>query len=602
MAPLSLEQTLLRAKGYERKGELAEAKRLYQSILASFPGNERAKKALAALGAPKDAAQATTLPQALLAQLVALYKQGQLQRVVQETARLAGVYPQAFILWQLNGVANKGLGRTAEAEAGFRKALKLSPDYADAHNNLGNVLREQGKAADAMASYRRALAIKPDHADALSNLGQVLTEQGDPAEAVVCLRRALDIRPDFAEAAINLGLALSEQGTADEAVLAYRRATEIQPGLAEAHSSLGLALSEQGTFAEAAASFERAIAIRPGAADAHRSLSAIKRYAEGDAQLAMMLQQHERADISDADRCHLSFGLAKAYGDLGDLGRSFHYLRAGNALRRKLLGHDPDKDRKLFASIREQQIRSRDIALAPAESGGGGPAPIFILGMPRSGTTLVEQIVSSHSAVAGAGELKYASQFGMALATGPRPIKAAELAGFRSAYLGKLATFSRGKPFVTDKYPHNFLLVGLLRKAFPDARIVHVRRDPRAVLWSNYKTYFAGRGMGYSCDLGDLVEYHRLYAELMDFWEQEFPGAVYHLDYEALTENPDAETRRLIAHLGLGWEDACLSPERNSRSVRTTSQQQVRARIYTGSSQEWRKYEPYLDGAFDRLA
>jgi hypothetical protein len=227
--------------------------------------------------------------------------------------------------------------------------------------------------------------------------------------------------------------------------------------------------------------------------------------------------------------------------------------------------------------------------------------PIFIVGMPRSGTTLVEQIISSHSKVTGAGELSFATQFGASIAQGLSDSTTDSLINFRERYLIKLQNVSNGNLIVTDKMPQNFLYIGLLAAAFPEAKIVHVKRNPTAVCWGNYKQYFASKSFGYCYGLDEVVAYYALYQNLMGFWEMKLPNRIYNLDYELLTINQDDETKKLIQHLDLDWESKCLSPQNNRRGVATASKLQIRKKVYQGSSEQWKKYEPFLNGAFDYL-
>ena len=221
--------------------------------------------------------------------------------------------------------------------------------------------------------------------------------------------------------------------------------------------------------------------------------------------------------------------------------------------------------------------------------------------MPRSGTTLVEQIVSSHSEVTGAGELPYVSQFGDHLAAGLTAPTLEAVSVFRDRYLAELAKKANGQAFITDKMPQNFQHIALICAAFPEAKIVHVQRSADATCWSNFKHYFVSKSLGYSYSLADTVEYYGLYKDLMHFWSQSYSDRIYNLDYDKLTEDQEPQTLRLIEYLELNWEDTCLAPQNNKRSVKTASQQQVRQKVYKGSSQAWRKYEPFLDGVFDGL-
>jgi len=214
---------------------------------------------------------------------------------------------------------------------------------------------------------------------------------------------------------------------------------------------------------------------------------------------------------------------------------------------------------------------------------------------------LVEQIVSSHTEVTGAGELNYTQQFGADLTVGQKPINYETVQSFRKSYLAELAKMANGQAFITDKMPQNFRFIALICAAFPESKIVHVQRSAQATCWSNFKHYFVSKGLGYSYNLRDTVKYYGLYKELMHFWYQSYSDRIYNLNYDKLTEDQQPETRRLIEYLELNWEDACLAPQDNRRSVRTASQQQVRQKVYKGSSQAWRKYNSFIGRVFDNL-
>ena len=221
--------------------------------------------------------------------------------------------------------------------------------------------------------------------------------------------------------------------------------------------------------------------------------------------------------------------------------------------------------------------------------------------MPRSGTTLVEQIISSHSMVTGGGELSYVFKFGMDLSLNTVLPNAENISEFRENYLSELAKLSKGVRFITDKMPHNFRFIPLICAALPEAKIIHVRRDPKATCWSNFKQYFDTSGLGYCYNLKDVVEYYGLYSSYMKFLQPQYNSQIYNLDYDNLTENQESETKKIIKYLDLQWEEACLYPQNNDRSVRTASQQQVRQKIYQGSSMEWKKYKIYLTNMFEKL-
>ena len=324
------------------------------------------------------------------------------------------------------------------------------------------------------------------------------------------------------------------------------------------------------------------------------------KYSPNDTQVTLVSEMIQRPDLKDNDRCYLHYTFAKMNEDLGDLDAAYNHYVAGGKLRQKLLSYDFKQDELIFNQVKNIAPKLKEFAFDKHIEAAIN-TPIFILGMPRSGTTLVEQIISSHSRVHGAGELPFLCSFVSTLIHGIQTINSDNVLRIRNAYLHELKKISNGCRFITDKTPHNFLHIGFLLKALPEAKVIHVQREPSATCWSNFKHYFSVKGLGYSYDLKDTVGYFKLYQDLMDFWDQQYSDQIYHLDYDKLTLKQESETRRLVQYIGLNWEDKCLSPQNNKRSVRTASQQQVREKVYTGSSQAWRKFELFLNSIFDGL-
>ena len=395
-----------------------------------------------------------------------------------------------------------------------------------------------------------------------------------------------------------LGAVLGATGRKAEAVDANQKAVALSPQDAEVHSNLGNTLKALGRLDEAEASYNQAIALKPDLANAHRNLTLMKKFDAQDEQYSKMQELYLDKNISEEQRCHINFGLAKACEDLGDFEQAFAHYSEGNMQRKKLLNYDINKDVERFRKIKSNYPQIAYDSLEP-EKFSKDLMPIFIVGMPRSGTTLVEQIISSHSKVTGAGELAFAAQFGAAIATGITEANNESLLNFRSKYLTKLKSVSNENLIITDKMPQNFRYIGLLAAAFPEAKIIHVKRNPAAVCWANYKQYFVSKNIGYCYAIDDVISYHKLYENLMDFWTNTLSNRIYKLDYELLTVNQESETRQLIEYLGLDWDEKCLSPQNNMRSVATASNVQVRKKVYRGSSEQWRKYQPFLNGALD---
>jgi tetratricopeptide (TPR) repeat protein len=408
------------------------------------------------------------------------------------------------------------------------------------------------------------------------------------------------LNPDYAEAHNNLGNTLKELGRLDEAEASYTQAIALKPEYPEAHHNLGNTLKGLGRLDEAEASYTQAIVLKPDYAEAHRHLTSMKKLNLQDEQYLKMQELYLDENISEEQRCHINFGLAKVCEDIGNFEQAYKHYREGNALRKKFLHYDISQDVEIFKKIKSNHSQIAKNSLEPDKS-AKAPMPIFIVGMPRSGSTLVEQIISSHSQVTGAGELSFAAQFGGSIAMGFSEANREALLNFKDKYLEKIQNIASGDLFVTDKMPQNFRFIGLLASAFPEAKIVHVKRNPAAVCWANYKQYFESRNLIYCYEIEDVVSYHRLYKNLMEFWGNSLSKRIYNLDYELLTINQENETRKLIDCLGLDWDEKCLSPQNNARSVKTASSLQVRKKVYRGSSEQWKKYKPFLNGALDGL-
>jgi tetratricopeptide (TPR) repeat protein len=537
-----------------------------------------------------------------LVALTALFQQGKFQECRAQCEALAGQFPNEPNTANLLGATYAVLGQTDEAIASYGRALKSWPDFAEAHSNLGDALLGLGKTEEAAASYNKAIHLKPDLAVAQTNLGAALLQMGDPEAAVSSLTKALEIEPDLAEAHNNLGMALNALGRPEEAISSLTTALQINPDFAEAHSSLGATFKSLGQPDEAVASYSRALKINPAFARAHRFLSTVKTYQNGDPQLRQMLQLLQREDLSKANRTDLNFALAKAHEDTGDYDRAFSFLEVGNRLRRKELNYDVSSTRALFARIKE--TFSNEI---PILRGAEEPdtekrqRPVFILGMPRSGTSLVEQILASHSQVHGAGELVLMGQSVNAVGWASRKLSTDQLRFVRDSYLSGLEKLGRPEFHVVDKMPVNFWWIGFIVSALPGASIIHVKRDARATCWSNYKHYFSGKGNGYAYDLQDVTEYFKMYVDLMTFWHELFPHRIVDLDYESLTESQEEKSRKLLSQIGLEWEDQCLEFHKTERVVQTASALQVRQKMYRDSSSEWRKYEKHLEPMVEAL-
>jgi tetratricopeptide (TPR) repeat protein len=505
------------------------------------------------------------------------------------------------------GIALNDLGKHEQAITSYTKALQIKPDYAEVQNNLGIALSDLQKHEEAIASYTKALQIKPDYAEAHNNLGNTLNNLGKHEQAIASLTKALQIKPDYAEAHNNLGNVLKELGKHEEAIASYSKALQLKPDYAKAHNNLGNVLKVVGKHEEAIASLTKALQIKPDYAEAQRVLGTIKTYKTNDPQIARMLDLVADPSISENEKMHLGFALGKAFDDIGDAERAFRYFLEGNHLRKKELGYNIDSDKRLFSLIKSTFATDKLPTLEEIQPVTGyKKQPIFIVGMPRSGTTLVEQILASHSQIYGAGELIFLNKIVKPVL---RNIKKPHfnkltintIISVLNSYLAKLDNLGDGEPRITDKMPLNFRWIGFILTAMPEAKVINLQRDPVATCWSVFKQGFSSKGNGYAYDLVDVAEYYKLYIDLMDFWRGRFPNQFYDLDYESLTENQEEETRKLIKYCALDWEDQCLEFHKTKRAVNTASSFQVRQAMYKGSSEAWRKYEAHIQPMLQAL-
>lgn len=635
---VSVDNSIRKAKRHANAGDVHHAAALYRSILKEYPGNKRASQGLSLLDrrAPIRRMDGSAPPRDRINALLALLSRDDVKTAMDEAQALSGQFPKSVELFNIIGVSNSKLGRLDDAVTAFGKALAIDPDCLEALWNLGRALKRLGRSEDAVTryerareiaphradahknlgdaylglcrlndakdAYERALEIKPDYLEAYNNLGYALIELGHIQDAAATLNKALKIKPDFAEALHNLGNAYKHLHRHEDAIACYQKAIRLNPDHADAYNSRGATLADLGRRNDAAASYEKALAVRPGFARAHYNLSSIKQFEPEDPQIEHMADMLAQPDLTDTDRTLLHFGMGKAQDDLAQHAQAFEHFAAGNRLRKALLGYKIADDRGLFARIKEtQNAISRSGGGAARRPDASGATPIFIVGMPRSGTSLVEQILACHSQVYGAGELA-------ALENG---IKDHEILGSQNPssliadlerhYRQSLRKLAPGATYITDKMPLNFRWIGLIRAALPDARIVHVKRDPRATFWSIFRHSFTMGGNGYAYDMQDIFDYYHLYKDLMGFWEEQFPGDIHHLDYEQLTLNQEEETRTLLNYAGLDWEDQCLAFEKTKRAVATASAYQVRKPIYQGSSEAWRKYAPFISAMTEKL-
>jgi len=588
--------------------------------------------------------------------VIALYSSGKINETIIAIKALNESYPNVPLLFNILGACYKKLKLIDAAAKMFLTAITLKPDYAEAHFNYGVTLRDSGQTDLAVESYRKAIAFLPNYPDAHNNLGSSLLELDQYEDAVEHFEWAIAYKPKFFEAYNNLGLAKQEIDQIHEAITYFEKAIAINPVYAQAHLNLGnafeslgqkdaalncfelalandpsnaqaqlnigTAFKELGNIEVAIQSFKKAIEINPSLGVAYFNLTNMMDKKVDGKLITKMLSILSSNDLKQSDRINFCFALANSYKYLDKNNDFIKFLHEGNRLRKLELNSSLERSQssmgiamKIFKSV--PSINKKSIQFEPSNI-----RPIFIVGMPRSGSTLVEQILSSHSSVHGAGEIQsmrkiispvlksyandnsiFISQFNDKSLNKDRnsflPLKVFK--SIRQKYLNALSKISVSENIIVDKELLNFRFIGFILTAFPEAKIIHQVRDARATCWSIYQSNFHQSGLGFGNNIEDLSGYYKSYIKMMNFWHKTFPNKIYDLNYENMTTNQKIETKKLLEYCELDWDKNCLNFHSNKRAVKTASSLQVRKKMYQGSSEAWKKYETHLKPLVEAL-
>jgi tetratricopeptide (TPR) repeat protein len=505
-------------------------------------------------------------------------------------------------------------GRIEAAVGRLQQAVAVMPANAQAHLLLARLLQGLNRLTEAMQHYEKVIVLQPGNTEARNNLADIFQVVGRHEAAIPLYEKVLAINPDDVDAHCSLGNALMAVNRNDEAIAQYGKALQLDPLKVAAHSNTGIALQALGRMEEAEAAYLRATRIAPRDVATHLKLAHLRRFKEGDLRLpALEKLADEISALDPENQIALNFSLGKAYADLGQPERSFRHLREGNFARRRQLAYDEKAVLGVFERVRTAFSRG----LIDQRAGGGdlSSAPVFVVGMPRSGTTLVEQILASHSRIHGAGEIETFRETVAGLKRRKTPslafpemVTALSPDDFRdlgSDYVQRLwrlhAPTTDRADRIVNKMPMNFFLIGLIHLALPNARIIHTRRDPIDTCFSCYSLMFSGN-QPFSYDLAELGRYYRGYEALMQHWREVLPpGVMIEIEYEKLVDDIEGNARSLIEHCGMAWEDACVAFHKTRRTVATASAVQVRAPVYRTSVGRWRPYEKFLQPLIEAL-
>ena len=686
MAKLSVNQALSKAKSHEKKGEILEAQELYKEVLDAFPNNKKAKLMLANLDKSFQNGNVKKPPSNIINQLVALYNQGHLSLVIEHCQRFIGQFPDAFIIWNILGAANKGLGRVEEASKAFMKVVKLNPTYADGYNNLGVTLQEQGKFEGALMAYKKAISIKPNYAEAYNNLGNTLLEQGEPAGAISSYKKAISIDSNYAEANYNMGFALSSINKPEEAIVAYNNAISIKPNYSEAYCNLGNAYKEIGKLNEAIDFYRNAISINPKyaqvynnlgkvfqeqdklelAMDAYKKATSLKlEYSEAWTNGAEALEKWNKLDELDdwLKQAHKNFKIvpsdisyfqskflwrikkrkealklistinlktvsenrkqgflnlkAKCFESSQNFSKAYDCFLEMNLLAKKSNTYLNSNSDKFFANTKNQleQLKLKLTSRATdSEDNGETISPIFLVGFPRSGTTLMDTILRSHSKIEVLEEKPTVVAAKAAIRKNGyneihnKVFSIDIISEARSSYIKEFRKHIKSSDtnsVYIDKLPLNLIEVPLINQLFPSAKFILALRHPFDTILSCWMQDFEiNAAMANMVDLDRIVDLYCIAMETFKICRSEYNLNVHTIRYEDLLEDLKGESSALLTFLDLTWEtkmeDYRATALKRGR-INTPSYSQVSQPIYKEAKYRWVNYKEYLDKYSDQI-
>ena len=686
MAKLSVNQALSKAKSHEKKGEILEAQELYKEVLDAFPNNKKAKLMLANLDKSFQNGNVKKPPSNIINQLLALYNQGHLSLVIEHCQRFIGQFPDAFIIWNILGAANKGLGRVEEASKAFMKVVKLNPTYADGYNNLGVTLQEQGKFEGALVAYKKAISIKPNYAEAYNNLGNTLLEQGEPAGAISSYKKAISIDSNFAEANYNMGFALSSINKPEEAIVAYNNAISIKPNYSEAYCNLGNAYKEIGKLNEAIDFYRNAISINPKyaqvynnlgkvfqeqdklelAMEAYKKATSLKlEYSEAWTNGAEALEKWNKLDELDdwLKQAHKNFKIvpsdisyfqskflwrikkrkealklistinlktvsenrkqgflnlkAKCFESSQNFSKAYDCFLEMNLLAKKSNTYLNSNSDKFFANTKNQleQLKLKLTSRATdSEDNGETISPIFLVGFPRSGTTLMDTILRSHSKIEVLEEKPTVVAAKAAIRKNGyneihnKVFSIDIISEARSSYIKEFRKHIKSSDtnsVYIDKLPLNLIEVPLINQLFPSAKFILALRHPFDTILSCWMQDFEiNAAMANMVDLDRIVDLYCIAMETFKICRSEYNLNVHTIRYEDLLEDLKGESSALLTFLDLTWEtkmeDYRATALKRGR-INTPSYSQVSQPIYKEAKYRWVNYKEYLDKYSDQI-
>ena len=488
-------------------------------------------------------------------------------------------------------------GNLSEAEIRTKKLINDNPKVVFLYNLLGLILAEQKKDDQAIKCYEKGISINPSFGMIYNNMGILLFKD----KSVVNIKKvegfykkAISLDKKIPEPHNNLGNLYDYLNKINDAIDCYKKAIDINPKFSYAHHNLGAAYVAVGKFDDAKKHFKESIKLNPNFIVTHRLLSRITKYTDSDDHFDELKKIYKKININDSEKkIELGYALGKAYEDIQNFDQAFSYFKEANQLERKKINFSLELEEEKFRDIKK--MYNKKLFDKHKNSGYCDYSPIFIIGMPRSSTTLVEQILSSHSKVYGAEEVEFIPNLA------GEKFDEGDLQKIGEKYIDKMKNISSNSDRTTDKLPTNFLYVGFIKLILPKSKIIHCYRNSRDNCLSIFKNQFGSKKIKFAYDMKEIVSYYNFYENLMSYWKKILPNFIYDIKYENLISNTKKEIKNLLINCDLGWSNDCLNFYNNDRPVRSASDTQVRRKIYNSSINSWKNYEKYLNKYLNKL-
>lgn len=591
---LNLEQALKEAKKAIEDNNKLRARRLYEKILEGFPDNEEARQALVNIGKKQGSDNPPTVVGKEIQQLMS---NGEFEKALQAITKALRDYPNSHVLYNQKGICHSRLDQPRFATIAFNRCLEISSSFLPAIMGLGSLFAEKERYEPAIQQFKRALELDPNFGPANLSIARCYISIGHPFEGEKYALKAYETGRERLDVISVLANCYRDQDNLVKSREFFEKA------LKKNEENVGMRLNWSNTLTvfglneEASEQISKALELDENNTRAYRALSLVgsdKSLSDIKTKMNKLMEEDE---LSEEDLMHLHFAMGNVLTKEKKYDEAFRHFEDGNYARKSIFNYDIKNDQTMFSTLEEKINNIPNVNISTKDD---SVTPIFVLGMMRSGTTLTEQIISSHVDVTPRGELEFMNKAVRRNINPNEEITEEGILKVRESYLDDINLLNVNTKYFTDKMPNNFRWSFLIREAFPDAKIVHTKRNPKAVCWSIYKNFFGASGNGFAYDLSDLVEFYNLYHRHMELVNKQYDG-IYNLDYEAFVENPENEGQKLFDYLELDWNEGFLNFQDADRAVKTASTRQVREQVYKGSSLEWEKFEGFLAENFNQL-